>query len=57
MTRPRSAKSKQVNDAKTSRRRKPVAPKIPEKTKRLTLKAFRLAYEAHHHHNETPHEP
>ena len=34
---------------KRTRRRNPVAPQLPEETKKLTLKAFRLAYEAHHH--------
>ncbi|HXG66698.1 MAG TPA: hypothetical protein VNO70_16475 [Blastocatellia bacterium] len=30
------------------KRRKPEAPELPEKTKKLILKGFRLAYEAHH---------
>lgn len=30
------------------KQRKSEAPQLPEKTKKLTLKAFRLAYEAHH---------
>jgi hypothetical protein len=30
------------------RRRKKTAPQLPEKTRKLTLKAFRLTYEAHH---------
>ena len=41
-------KSKQANGAKPRRRRKPASPKLPKKTKKLTLKAFGLAYEAHH---------
>lgn len=41
-------KKKHANGAKPKRRRKPEVPKLPEKTKKLTLKAFRLAYEAHH---------
>jgi hypothetical protein len=40
-------KSKQANGAKLKRRRQPASPKLPEKTEKLTLKAFRLAYEAH----------
>ena len=48
MTRTMPEKSKQANGAKPKRRRKPAAPKLPEKTKKLTLKAFELAYEAHH---------
>jgi hypothetical protein len=41
-------KAKQNIGAKPQRRRKPAAPKLPEKTKKITLKAFGLAYEAHH---------
>ena len=48
LTRQMPDKSKQGNGAKPPRGRKPAAPKLPEKTKKLTLKAFRLAYEAHH---------
>lgn len=48
MTRKMPDKSNQGNGAKAPRGRKPAAPKLPEKTKKLTLKAFRLAYEAHH---------
>lgn len=33
---------------KPPRRRNPATPQLSEKTKKLTLKAFRLAYEAHH---------
>jgi len=28
--------------------RKPTVPKLPKRTKKLTLKAFELAYKAHH---------
>jgi hypothetical protein len=41
-------KSKRARGAKPKRRRKPADPNLPEKTKKLTLKAFALAYEAHH---------
>jgi hypothetical protein len=42
------ANSKKANGAKPARRRKQKAPELPEKTKKLILKGFRLAYEAHH---------
>lgn len=32
---------------KPTRRRKPAPPEIPESHRKLTLKGFRLAYEAH----------
>jgi hypothetical protein len=48
LTRQMPEKLKQGNGTKPPRRRKPAPPKLPEKTKKLTLKAFRLAYEAHH---------
>jgi hypothetical protein len=48
VTRREREKSKQANGAKSKRLGKPRAPKLPEKTKKLTLKAFALAYEAHH---------
>ncbi|MEW6212182.1 MAG: hypothetical protein AB1631_27885 [Acidobacteriota bacterium] len=41
-------KTKKGNAAKRpSRKRKQAAPELPEKTKKLILKGFRLAYEAH----------
>lgn len=33
---------------KRPRKRNPATPELPEKTKKLTLKAFRMTYEAHH---------
>ncbi|HTG17252.1 MAG TPA: hypothetical protein VK747_18515 [Blastocatellia bacterium] len=48
---PTAAKGGNSNNSKTRKRprpRNPVAPQLPEETKKLTLKAFRLAYEAHH---------
>lgn len=35
-------------ETRPPKRRKPEAPQLPEKTKRLILKGFQLAYDAHH---------
>jgi len=45
----RRGKTLKSKDAqKQAKPRKRPAPQLSEKTKRLTLKAFRLAYEQHH---------
>ncbi|MCI0490663.1 MAG: hypothetical protein L0229_29065 [Blastocatellia bacterium] len=33
---------------KPSRRRNPAAPRLREKTRKLALRAFEIAYESHH---------
>jgi hypothetical protein len=39
---------KSKDPQKQAKPRKRAAPQLSEKTKKLTLKAFRLAYEQHH---------
>jgi hypothetical protein len=49
MSKTKSTKTKNGNAPKRPpRKRKQMAPELPEKTKKLILKGFRLAYEAHH---------
>lgn len=49
MSKATSTKTKKGNAAKRPpRKRKQAVPQLSEKTIRLTLKAFRKTYEAHH---------
>jgi hypothetical protein len=52
MSKATTTKTKKGNAAKQpSRKRKQTVPELPEKTKKLILKAFQKTYEAHHGKN------
>jgi hypothetical protein len=48
MSRETPAKKNGQPAKRRPKRRKQPAPELPEKTRKLILKAFRLTYEAHH---------
>jgi hypothetical protein len=48
MTKEAPQKRKNGSAKPPAKRRKPAAPPLPEKTRRLTLKVFQKTYEAHH---------
>jgi len=48
MSRETPAKKNGQPAKRRPKRRKQPAPELPEKTKKLILKGFRLAYEQHH---------